>query len=119
MALAMRNYESAYGHLPPAVVYGENGQPLYSWRVLILPYIEEDELYRQFKLDEPWNSPHNIQLLERMPILYQCRREQAKQTAEVSHHLSCIRRVASGLRGKARTHVQRFRRRILKHAHDC
>ena len=51
-------------------MYGEDGTPLHSWRVLLLPYIEQDELYKQFKLGEPWDSPHNIRLLERMPRQY-------------------------------------------------
>jgi hypothetical protein len=51
-------------------VYGEYGQPLYSWRVLLLPYIEQEELYKEFHLDEPWDSPHNIALLPRMPSTY-------------------------------------------------
>jgi hypothetical protein len=50
-------------------VYGADGQPLYSWRVLLLAYIEDD-LYKEFHLDEPWDSPHNIALLPRMPGLY-------------------------------------------------
>jgi hypothetical protein len=41
-----------------------------SWRVKILPYIEENELYRQFRLDEPWDSAHNKKLLARMPAVY-------------------------------------------------
>jgi hypothetical protein len=41
IVLALENYESVHGRLPPAVVYGKDGQPLCSWRVLILPYIEE------------------------------------------------------------------------------
>src|SRR5437868_5576967 len=63
----MHNYEIAHGRLPPAVVYGKNGQPLYSWRVLLLPYIDADNLYAQFHLDEPWDSPHNRQFVEQMP----------------------------------------------------
>jgi Protein of unknown function (DUF1559) len=51
-------------------VYGPDGQPLYSWRVLLLPYLEEGPLYKEFHLDEPWDSEHNIRLLERMPVLY-------------------------------------------------
>jgi hypothetical protein len=51
-------------------VYGSDGTPLYSWRVLILPYIEQDELYQKFHLDEPWDSSHNIRLLDRMPRTY-------------------------------------------------
>src|SRR5262249_57243764 len=68
--MAMHNYQDDHGQLPPAVVYGPDGTPLYSWRVLILPYIEEQDLYKQFHLDEPWDSPHNLTLLERMPSTY-------------------------------------------------
>src|SRR5439155_13938759 len=39
-------------------------------RVAILPYVEEHELYKQFKLDEPWDSEHNKKLLEKMPKVY-------------------------------------------------
>jgi hypothetical protein len=66
----MHNYHSTHGKLPPAVVYGKDGKPLYSWRVLILPFLEEHELYDQFKLDEPWDSAHNKPLLARMPSVY-------------------------------------------------
>jgi hypothetical protein len=66
----MNNYNDAKGQLPPAVVYGQYGEPLYSWRVLLLPFIEQDDLYKQFHLDEPWDSPHNIALLPRMPGAY-------------------------------------------------
>src|SRR5205807_1197555 len=64
--VAMQNYGSANGdRLPPAVTYANDGKPLLSWRVMLLPYLEQDALYRAFRLDEPWDSPHNIQLLER------------------------------------------------------
>jgi len=55
----------------PQDVVDQNGKPLLSWRVSILPYIEEEALYRQFKLDEPWNSEHNLKLLARMPKIYE------------------------------------------------
>jgi prepilin-type N-terminal cleavage/methylation domain-containing protein len=67
IVVALQNYNSQHGELPPAVVRAADGQPLYNWRVLILPYLEEGELYQEFRLDEPWNSEHNIQLLSRMP----------------------------------------------------
>jgi hypothetical protein len=70
LGLAMLNYNAEHGRLPPAVVYGKDRQPLYSWRVLLLPYIEEENLYQRFHLDEPWDSPHNIRLLESMPGTY-------------------------------------------------
>jgi hypothetical protein len=71
LALGMIIYADAHkGQMPPAVVYSKDGKPLYSWRVLILPYIEEDNLYKQFKLDEPWDSEHNKKLLEKMPKVF-------------------------------------------------
>jgi hypothetical protein len=70
LALAMHTYQDTHGKLPPAVVYGKYGEPLYSWRVLLLPFIEENALYREFHLDEPWDSPHNLALLPRMPRTY-------------------------------------------------
>jgi hypothetical protein len=70
IGLAIHNYHDTYGCFPPAVVYGPEGQPLYSWRVLLLPFLEQDALYRQFKLDEPWDSPHNKPLLAFMPRVY-------------------------------------------------
>jgi hypothetical protein len=71
MALAMHNYAGAYkSHLPPAASYDRSGKPLLSWRVLLLPFLGEAELYKQFKLDEPWDSPHNKKLLDKMPVVY-------------------------------------------------
>jgi hypothetical protein len=61
--MAVHNYHDVHGRLPPAVVYGEDGRPLYSWRVLLLPYLEEQALYNQFQLYEPWDSPRNLSLL--------------------------------------------------------
>src|SRR5260370_39880350 len=66
----MHSYQDAHGRLPTAVVYGNNGEPLLSWRVSLLPYIEQNELFKQFRLDAPWDSPHNNQLLPQMPVIY-------------------------------------------------
>jgi DNA-directed RNA polymerase subunit RPC12/RpoP len=70
MTIAMHNYFSNNIHFPPAWSYSQTGRPLLSWRVHILPYIEEEALYREFHLNEPWDSPHNIKLLGRMPRTY-------------------------------------------------
>ena len=48
----------------------QNGEPLLSWRVHLLPYLDQNPLYEKFKLDEPWDSPHNIQLLDEIPDVY-------------------------------------------------
>jgi hypothetical protein len=68
---ALHFCNDARGELPPAAVYDQTGKPLYSWRVLLLPYLGETDLYSQFHLDEPWDSPHNIHFLARMPKVYQ------------------------------------------------
>ena len=71
LALAMHNYHDTYKHLPPAYVASKDGKPLLSWRVLLLPYLERNDLYKQFHLDEPWDSPNNKKLIERMPTVYE------------------------------------------------
>lgn len=72
--LAVHNYASNnQDHLPAAAISDKEGRPLLSWRVLLLPYLEQDALFRQFKLDEAWDSPHNIKLLPRMPRVYVAR----------------------------------------------
>ena len=64
----------------PANSYGPDGKPLLSWRVHILPFVDEDPLYRRFKLDEPWDSPRNLQLLDQMPQVYASPAERAGRT---------------------------------------
>src|SRR5262249_29037701 len=70
IGLAMHNYHDAIGNFPPAAVCDKDGKPQLSWRVLILPYIEEEALYKEFKLDEPWDSDHNKKLIAKMPKVY-------------------------------------------------
>lgn len=72
LALAIHNYISTYNQFPPAAITDSQGQPLLSWRVAILPFVEEQQLYNEFHLDEPWDSPHNIALLPRMPQCLKC-----------------------------------------------
>jgi RNA polymerase sigma factor (sigma-70 family) len=70
MGLAMHNYLSTYNKFPTGAIYSKDGKPLLSWRVSILPYIEQDALYKEFHLDEPWDSEHNKKLLAQMPKIY-------------------------------------------------
>ncbi len=79
IGLAMLNHEAAMGTLPPAALCDRSGKPLLSWRVAILPYIEQENLYRQFKLDEPWDSPNNSKLLAMMPKVYALPGREAKK----------------------------------------
>jgi hypothetical protein len=70
IGLALHNYHDTYGRLPPAAVRSKDGKPLYSWRVALLPFLEQDSLYKTFNLNEPWDGPHNQPLLARMPKVY-------------------------------------------------
>jgi hypothetical protein len=68
LALAMHSYADSHDkRFPPHAVYSKDGRPLLSWRVLMLPYLEQEALYQKFHLDESWDSPHNIALLSQMP----------------------------------------------------
>jgi hypothetical protein len=59
LGLALRNYYNANGHFPPAYTVGKDGKPLESWRVLILPYLEYDYLYKSLDHSQPWDAPKN------------------------------------------------------------
>ncbi|MDP1563744.1 MAG: DUF1559 domain-containing protein [Pirellulaceae bacterium] len=77
IALACFNFENLNRRFPAAYSQSEDKKPLLSWRVHILPFIEQGNLYEQFRLDEPWDSPHNIALLELMPESYRGPNSQA------------------------------------------
>lgn len=68
LGIAMHSHHDAFGSLPPAYYTDKKGKKLHSWRVAILPYIEEDALYKKFKLDEPWDSEHNLKVVKENPM---------------------------------------------------
>jgi hypothetical protein len=70
IGLALHNYADTHKTFPPAYTTDNSGKPGLSWRVLILPYLEEQDLYKQFHLDEPWDSDHNKALVARIPRVY-------------------------------------------------
>ena len=72
IGLAMLEYQAKNGSLPPPYTQSPEGKPLLSWRVLLLPYLEQKNLFDQFHQDEPWDSPHNLALLQVEPRIY-CR----------------------------------------------
>jgi prepilin-type processing-associated H-X9-DG protein len=59
IALALHNYHDTYKSFPPAYTVDADGKPLHSWRTLILPFVEQQAIYNQLDLNEPWNSPKN------------------------------------------------------------
>jgi hypothetical protein len=70
LALAMQNYSDVYKRLPPAVVMGPDGKTPHSWRVELLPFLDQKHLYDQYRMNEPWDSPHNTLILRQMPDLF-------------------------------------------------
>jgi hypothetical protein len=70
LVIAMHNYHDVYGSFPPAASRDKTGKPLLSWRVHLLPFLDQNELYKQFHLDEPWDSDHNRKLIARMPRVF-------------------------------------------------
>jgi Protein of unknown function (DUF1559) len=70
--LALHNYHSQYNVFPPAYIADANGRPMHSWRVLILPFLEQTPLYNRYNFAEPWNGPNNVTLLNSMPSIFVC-----------------------------------------------
>jgi hypothetical protein len=93
IGLSLHNFASEKGTLPPVAITDKTGKPLLSWRVAILPYLGSDEkaLYQQFHLDEPWDSPHNLTLLSKMPRAYRCPSQPPRMLAGQTYY-----RVVSG-----------------------
>jgi hypothetical protein len=78
IGLAHHAYHDANGFMAQDVT-DKDGKPLLSWRVHMLPYLEEGNLYKQFKLDEMWDSDNNKKLIEKMPKVYAPIRVKAKE----------------------------------------
>ncbi|TXT36249.1 MAG: hypothetical protein FD138_1046 [Planctomycetota bacterium] len=83
IGLALHNYHDQYKTFPPAFILGPNGRPWHSWRVLLLPFLNEEKLYAEYRFDEPWNGPHNSLLSKRRPDVFVC--PMAKKHLDLSH----------------------------------
>lgn len=79
IAVAMQSYHDRYGCYPPAFVADSNGTPLYSWRVLLLPFLGEEELYERFNLNRSWDDDGNRIVLEKMPDVFRCPSAKSKK----------------------------------------
>lgn len=72
IGLALLNYHRDYGRFPPAFVADARGKPLYSWRMLILPYLEEQHLAKSIRRDEAWDGPNNVKLAQTDLEVFSC-----------------------------------------------
>ncbi len=91
IVMAIQTYNDAYRSYPPAYIADADGKPMHSWRVLILPYLGDpvgNEVYENYRFEEPWNSEHNAALAAKMPDVFRCRNDPA-DTAE-THYLALV-----------------------------
>lgn len=85
ISLALWCYADVYGSLPPAYIADKSGRPMHSWRVLILPFIEQRGLYDRYDFNEPWDGPHNRLLAKHIPPQYRCPSEPPWPSPETSY----------------------------------
>ena len=112
IGLALHNYHDIYGVLPAAAIVDKKGKPLLSWRVAILPYVEQDNLYKQFRLDEPWDSPHNLALAKMRVKVYELPYVEEKPGETT---LPRLRRQRGGVRHGPGLQVHSDYRRHIEH----
>ena len=72
IAIAFLNYHDVHKTFPPAYIPDKDGRPMHSWRVLILPFMEQQALYQQYNFNEPWDSPHNQVVTSTVIPTYKC-----------------------------------------------
>ncbi len=71
LGLAFHNYAQVNkGQFPTSVMIGPDGKTPYSWRIAVLPYLEQNDLYKQYNFNEPWDGPNNRKLLDKMPVIF-------------------------------------------------
>jgi hypothetical protein len=99
--LALLNYQSTLGRLPPAAGADQVGNQPMSWRVAILPFILENGLYKQYDPKQPWNSPKNLELVKQMPSLFRCPSDSSPGDGETSYVMLTGPNTVGGTPGSA------------------
>ena len=115
ITLAMLIYEKDHGSLPPAFTVDANGKRLHSWRVLLLPYLGQNELYQKIRLDEPWDSAHNKKFWTHSLPIYQCPADKGTNFGDVGPnpgecHYTVIVGPDSAFRGSEGVELSEFRK---------
>lgn len=109
LAYALQMYHDTYKTFPPAYLSNEDGKPVHSWRVLILPFFEGRSLYEAYDFDEPWDGPNNRKLLERAPHVFACpaQRRTSRQPSTHTSYLAVVGPRTAWLGGNP-TRIQDF-----------
>jgi hypothetical protein len=79
IGLALHNYHERYRSFPPAYVADASGKPMHSWRVLLLPFLDQQKLYDKYRFNEPWDGPNNRKLADSTVSVYNCPEDQRNQ----------------------------------------
>jgi len=90
LGLALFCYHEKWGAYPPAYVADENGKPMHSWRVLILPHIEQQALYKAYDFSEPWDGPNNRKLAGNIPPIYRCPSQHGRGNLTDTSYLAIV-----------------------------
>ncbi len=85
LTIAVHNYHQVYGMLPPAYVADEQGKPMHSWRVLMLPFVEQAVMYESYRFEEPWNSVNNRAATAVAPSVFQCPEAQGMNSPNTNY----------------------------------
>ncbi len=87
---AMMAYQEEHGHLPPTCIADETGRRMHSWRVLLLPYLGYEDIYRRYRFDEPWDGPNNRRLWDERIEVYQCPNDTNARTRGNTSYLAVV-----------------------------
>ena len=90
IGLALHSYEATHGHFPSAVTRDSAGKPLFSWRVELLPFLEQEQLYFKLNRKEAWNHPDNKTLLEKVPDIYAMSSDDPAKTASGTRFVAVV-----------------------------
>jgi uncharacterized protein DUF1559 len=90
IGVALHNYHDTYGSFPPAYIADGEGRPVHSWRVLLLPFLEHEALYGQYRFDEPWDGPNNLKLVEKMPSDFQCPEDRSEEKTYTTNYVVVV-----------------------------
>ncbi len=90
ITLALHVYHNEYGCFPPAYLADQDGKPMHSWRVLILPFMDEQALFDQYRFDEPWDGPNNSLLAGARVRPYECPEQSAAGTPITTSYVAVV-----------------------------
>ena len=113
LCLAMEHYQEHSGSFPPAFIADDDGRPMHSWRVLVLAFIEQDHLARNYDLSKSWDSPNNLRLVSKMPDFFRTRGDESPPTTGVTNIVAVVGPETAWPGARARTRDEFGERKVL------